>query len=135
MSQKNCHVLYAKYNSARRPEFRVTTEICEDANGLFVRKRAGEDAARAHLENIYQNGMALRDYYSGIGVIASERAEGALRFPYVRGRTLAEQIDARHCPRERFVAQVNEKLDAALAVREPYQVPFEPTEAFEAIFG
>ena len=135
MSQKDCHVLYAKYNSARRPEFRVTTEICEDANALFVRKRAGEDAARAHLENIYQNGMALRDYYSGIGVIASERAEGALRFPYVRGRTLAEQIDARHCPRERFVAQVNEKLDAALAVREPYQVPFEPTEAFEAIFG
>ena len=134
MSRQTCQVLYAKFNSARRPDFRVTTEICEDANGLFVRKRAGTSAG-AHLEDIYQNSLRLQDYYRDIRVIPVQRGEGELRFPYVKGRTLAEQIDVRHFDRERFVAQVNEQLAKVLCVREQYAVPFEMTEGFEAVFG
>ena len=52
MSIKPAKVLYAKFNSARRPEFRVTTEICEDEGGRFVRKQASEEVAKAHLRNI-----------------------------------------------------------------------------------
>lgn len=135
MSEQACRVLYAKYNSARKPEYRITTEICEDESGLFVRKRAGEDAARVHLDNIYENSVALRDYYRDIRMIPVERMDGALKFPYINGKTLAEQIETRQFDREAFVTQVNEQLDKVLSVQEKYVVPFEMTEGFEAAFG
>lgn len=135
MSGQTCQVLYAKYNSTRRPDFRVTTEICEDGVGLFVRKRAGESTARAHLERICTNGESLRDYYDGVQVISSEWADGSLRFPYVEGRTLAEQIDAQHLDKERFVAQVNERLERVLRIQQRFVTPFRPSPEFEAMFG
>lgn len=135
MSRETCQVLYVKYNSARQPAFRVTTEICEDANGLFVRKRVGEDAARVHLETIHKNSASLQDYYEDIQVIHSEPDETGLRFSYIKGQTLAEQIDARRLDKDGFVALVNEKLRAVLSVRARYRVPFEATPEFEALFG
>lgn len=135
MSRETCQVLYVKYNSARQPAFRVTTEICEDASGLFVRKRAGEEAARAHLETIHKNGALLQDYYEDIHVIHSEPDETCLRFPYIKGRMLAEQISGRHLDKRAFVAQVSKKLDAALAVKEQYVVPFKRTDGFDVLFG
>ena len=135
MSRQPCQVLYAKYNSTRRPEFRLTTEICESAEGRFVRKRAGEEAARAHLQELCRNGASLRDYYRNIRVIPAEPDGESVIFPYIKGQTLADAIDARGLDREAFVAQVNEKLAAVLSVRESCEVPFEKTEAFEALFG
>jgi len=135
MSQKACQVLYAKYNSTRRPEFRVTTEICEDEGGLFVRKRAGEGAARAHLMDIDANVGSMRDYYDGVQVIPCEWVDGSLRFPYIEGQTLAEQIDAERLDRERFVARVNERLERALHVQQRFVTPFRTSPGFEAMFG
>lgn len=135
MNKQTCQVLYAKYNSTRRPQFRVTTEVCEDAAGLFVRKRAAEPAAEAHLKQIRANGDCLQDYYKDIRVIPSDWEGGALRFPYVRGETLSDQIDPHHFNREAFVAQVSRAMDAVLAVRDAYVQPFESTPEFEALFG
>jgi len=135
MSQQTCRVLYAKYNSTRRPDFRVTTEICEDEGGLFVRKRAGDPAAKAHLESIFANGERLRDYYDGARVIPCEWADGSLRFPYIQGETLAEQIDAEHFDKERFVSQVNARLERVLCVQQRFVTPFRSTPEFEAMFG
>jgi len=134
MSQQAYQVLYARYNSMRRPDFRTVTEICEDENGLFVRKRAGGEAVRAHLDTIAHNRESLRDYYRSIQVINCVPGDGELRFPYIHGKTLAE-IDAMHLTKEAFVAQINRRLDAVLAVQERYLCPFEATEGFESIFG
>ena len=135
MSKGNCRVLYAKYNSERKPEFRVTTEFCEDASGVFVRKRAGEEAARAHLENILKNSDCLQEYYQNIRVLSAEQTEGELRFPCIKGQTLADQIVARGFDKARFVARVNEKLATVLSIHERYFVPFEMTDQFKAMFG
>ena len=135
MSRQTFQVLYAKYNSSRSPKYRVTTEICEDANGRFVLKRADGEAARAHLEDIRRNGESLKDYYRGIRVIDVEPIGDALRFPYVTGQTLADQIDALHMDRADFIALINEKLDMVLSVREDCRQPFEATPEFEAVFG
>jgi len=135
MSQQTCQVLYAKYNSTRRPDYRVTTEICEDKGGLFVRKRAGDSEARAHLERIFANVDSLQDYYDGVQVIPCEWSDGSLRFPYIEGQTLAEQIDAEHLDQVRFVARVNERLERALHVQQRFVTSFRPSPEFEAMFG
>lgn len=135
MSQEMNQVLYAKYNSLRKPEFRVTTEICDGANGKFVRKRAGEKAARAHLENIHANGIKLQDYYHDIHVIDSELSETELRFPYIQGRTLADAVGAGSFEKEAFINRVKEKLDAMLAVQDCYRTTFTMSDDFATIFG
>lgn len=135
MGRQTCKVLYAKYNSARRPDFRVTTEFCEDADGIFVRKRAAEAAAENHLENICKNSFDLQDYYRTIKVVPPEKVEGKLRFPCIKGQTLAEQIESKDFDKARFVARVNEALAKVLSIKEQYYVPFRMTEGFENIFG
>ena len=135
MDRQTCKVLYVKYNSARRPDFRVTTEFCEDENGVFVRKRAAEPAAEAHLEEIYNNSLTLQDYYRDLKVILPVKDDGRLRFSHIKGQTLAEQIEAQPFDKARFVTRVNERLAKVLTVREKYVVPFEMTDGFEAVFG
>ena len=136
MSQQAFEVLYAKYNSTRRPEFRVTTQICEDAQGRFVLKRANGDAAAGHLETIRENGLAIQDYYAGgVRVISSEATAYGLRFPFIKGQTLASQVSMARFDRDAFIARVNERLDIVLNVQDKYRVPFRMTPAFEAEFG
>lgn len=135
MGRQTCKVMYAKYNSARRPDFRVTTEFCEDANGIFVRKRAAEAAAENHLENICKNSFDLQDYYRTIKVVPPEKVEGELRFSCIKGQTLAEQIEAQDYDKARFVARVNEALATVLSIQERYFVSFKMTDEFKAIFG
>ncbi len=135
MNRRSCEVLYAKYNSARRPDFRITTELCENSDGLFIRKRAGEPAAKAHLENILRNGAALQDYYHDIKMIPCEGVEEGLKFPFIKGETFAEKIDVSRFEKDSFIAQVNERLDRVLRINEKFFVPFESSDAFEAVFG
>lgn len=135
LSEQACRILYAKFNSTRAHEYRVTTEVCEGAGGKFVRKRADGVAARLHLDNIHKNGLALRNYYRDIAMISSEQGEEGVVFPYVTGQTLDEQIGAQGLGREDFVARVNGKLDRVLSFGEEYIVPFEMTEAFKDQFG
>ena len=135
MGRQTFKVLYAKYNSARRPDFRVTTEFCEDADGIFVRKRAAEAAAENHLENICKNSFDLQDYYRTIKVVLPEKVEGGLRFPCIKGQTLAERIEAQDFDKARFVARVNEALATVLSIQERYFVSFKMTDEFKAIFG
>lgn len=135
MSKGTRQVLYAKYNSTRRPDFRITTEICEDDQGLFARKRIGSEAAVEHLKSICKNGLSLQEYYRNIHVIAPVWEDGCVRFPFVHGKTLAEQIDAQHSDKKSFIAQINEKLDILFDIQDRYIVPFKPTTDFESLFG
>ena len=135
MSRAAAEVLYTKYNSVRRPEFRIATEICEDDRGLFVRKRATDAWAKDQLESLRSNAEKLQGYYRDIKVILPEKTEDGMHFPYIQGQTLAEQIDAGALDKDAFIALVNEKLDRALDVREEYRCAFAPTAEFEAMFG
>ncbi len=135
MSRRSSKVLCAQYPSERKPAFRVMTELCEGEDGIYIQKRAEDPAGRAHLERIYANSLDLEDYYSGICVLRGAWRDDALRFPCVAGETLEAEIDVQHFDKERFIAQTNERLAKALSVREQYRVPFETTEAFEAVFG
>ena len=93
MSHQPFQTLHVKYNSTRRPEFRITTQICQDANERFVLKRADGKMAGKHLDDIRLNGMAIQDYYANnIKVISSEPTERGLCFPFIKGQTLADQV-------------------------------------------
>ena len=135
MDGAKMEVLYAKYHSTRRPEFRITTEICESEGIRFVRKRAAGKAAEAHLRAMKDNRELLREYYEDIRLIPAEEDGDGLRFPFAKGKTLEEAVAAGNPGKEEYLSRVKEKTDRVLAVREEYKVPFQSTEGFEAVFG
>lgn len=135
MSHTGTTVLYSKYNSTRRPEFRLTTEICEDKEGKFVRKRADRTAAAAHLQKIKINHSALQGYYQNIRIVDVKQEDDSLRIPYIEGSTLEEIIGRKNLGKEEYLALVREKMDTVLAVQDQYKVPFKSTDEFESVFG
>lgn len=129
-------VTYVKYNSMRRPEYRITTEIQEDAGEKWVVKRTGHPAARAHLERIAANRALLeKKVYKTVSVLENTREGDRLRFPYVEGAVLAEQIDNASLDRDAFVEMTNQWFGRILDVRDECRCAFEPTEGFAAWFG
>ena len=59
MGSAKTEILYARYNSTRRPEFRITTEICENEGNRFVRKRAAGEAAHRNRNTTYAKLMMI----------------------------------------------------------------------------
>ena len=128
-------VLYTKYNSLRQPAYRIITEIREKNGEKYVVKRAGEPAAEEHLRRMKVNRKLLDDVYPELFVLPMEEDETGLRFPFVQGKDLKNELVDGYTDLEQFISEVSEKLDRMLAVKPEYVCEFEPTEAFTAIFG
>ncbi len=128
-------VIYTKYNSLRKPEYRLTTEIHDGDRGKWVEKRAAGPAAEAQLDRIMASRELALRLYRNIRVIDAKREEGRIVFPFVSGRSLADRIDTDVLDRDRFVRQVNELFSLVLDAKEECACPFEPTEDFKAVFG
>lgn len=135
MSHEETIVLYSKYNSARRPEFRLATEICEDKEGRFVRKRAAGKEAEAHLKTIRDNHTALQDYYRDIRIADAKQEGDCVCFPFIKGKTLEDIAGSQYQSKEDYLALVKGKMESVLAVKDQYRAPFQSAEAFEAVFG
>ena len=128
-------VLYTKYNSLRRPEYRLTTEINDGDQGKWVEKRAAGPAAETQLDRIMASRELALRLYRDIRVIDAKREKGRIVFPFISGRSLADRIETDALDRDRFVRQVNELFDLVLDAKEACVCSFEPTEAFKAVFG
>ena len=133
--EKMDRVLYAKYNSMRKPAYRLTTEIHEGGDGRWVVKKAGDPAARPHMDRIAANRALAEKAYQDITVLDVKREKSRLVFPFVAGTSLSSRIDTDRLDKERFVKQVNGLFDRVLTVREACKSFFKATEAFVSLFG
>ena len=128
-------VLYTKYNSMRQPAYRIITEIREKDGEKYVVKRAGEPAAEEHMHRMKENRKLLADAYPDIFVLPMEEDENGIRFPFVQGKDLKNELVDGYTDLDQFVRETAEKLDRMLAVKPECLCGFEPTEAFTALFG
>ena len=128
-------VLYTKYNSLRRPEFRIVTEIREDNGEKHVVKRAGEPAAEPMIRRMTENRELLADYYSDIEVLPVRVEEGDLVFPFVRGVSLKEKLVSDYRDPDSFTREAGELLDRMFAVQDNHTCTFAETDEFRAVFG
>lgn len=128
-------VLYSKYNSLRRPEFRIVTEIREKDGKKYVVKRAGEPAAEKHLSNMKKNRELLSGLYDEIRVIPVEETEAGLAFPFIAGKTLKDELVEEYAGREPFIRETVRKLEVILGFRPEVIQPFHVSEACSEVFG
>ena len=128
-------VLYTKYNSLRQPAYRIITEIRENNGEKYVVKRAGEPAAEEHMRRMKENRKLLADAYPDIFVLPMDEDETGIRFPFVQGKDLKNELVDGYTDLDQFIRETAEKLDRMLAVKPECLCGFEPTEAFTAVFG
>ncbi|QUC66692.1 glycosyltransferase family 2 protein [Aristaeella hokkaidonensis] len=128
-------VLYTKYNSLRQPAYRIITEIREKDGEKYVVKRAGEPAAEEHMHRMKENRKLLAEAYPDIFVLPMEEDEDGIRFPFVQGKDLKNELVDGYTDLDQFVRETADKLDRILAVKPECLCGFESTEAFTALFG
>lgn len=128
-------VIYVKYNSLRKPEYRITTEIHESEQMKWVVKRPGNDAAKMHLNRIATNQELAKRIYKDISVLDVKIEDDQLCFPFVNGGVLTDSISFTILNQEELIKQINQLLDLILNVREECKCAFELTEGFVSTFG
>ncbi len=87
-------ILYAKFNSHRRPPFRIATTIVE-ANGRYVEKRALTAEACGHIHSIRQGYERLQKNLIDEGFklpALLEAGDSFVRFAFIEGRSLDELL-------------------------------------------
>lgn len=129
------HMLYSKYNSLRKPEFRIVTEIREDSREKYVVKRASEPVAEQQIVRIADNRKLLKDYYTDIRVIPVQKKGNSLVFPFISGISLEEKLLQYSSNREDLMQEAKNLLETILSIREEHFCRFEKTGEFRKIFG
>lgn len=90
------NIIYSKYSNERADKFKIRTDIIKDSDGnLFVQKVALTLGSQEHINNIYKNYNLLSQSYkdSKICINKCSITEKGLKFEYIPGKTLLEELD------------------------------------------
>lgn len=127
-------LVYVKYNSYRRPDYRISTEIVEDGGKLSVIKRPMNSASAANVLLIADKYSLLGNLYKDIKPIPCEIKGDTVVFPFVSGNELLSDVDLQHLSEEDLYAEVSKTLDKVFDFN---QTPgrFAVTDKFKEMFG
>ncbi|GEP63897.1 hypothetical protein CBE01nite_16650 [Clostridium beijerinckii] len=137
-SNKDCTIIYSKYSNERDDKFKIRTDIIKDINEkLFVQKVALTTEAQNHINDMYENYNLLSKTYKGSNICMNKCIvmENGLKFEYIQGKTLEEELDK--LLYEKNYTKLFEKIKNYIDAIEPGKVKrnFEITEEFAKVFG
>ena len=127
-------VLYTKYNSLRKPEFQIKTNILSDGDNQYVIKQAMNDKAKLKLQSMKENHKLLSDAYKNIKVIPYIETEDGLKFDFIKGKPLLDGVDFAHESIDDIVDKVKKALDIVLDIDDKYIEDFKMTDKFSRLF-
>ena len=127
-------LIYVKYNSFRRPDYRISTEIVEDGGKLAVVKKPMNHESEENLARIADKYDMLKDLYAEIEPIPCEKKENTVVFPYIKGSELLSDVDLQHLDEAGLYSEIDKALDKVFAFK---QSPsrFVRTDRFAEVFG
>ncbi|GEM_PF-181059 len=128
-------VIYSKYNSLRRPEFRTATRILLDDGTKTVEKWPLCPEAASHIQRIKDNYARIENLYNRIRILPGEIRDGILSYPCLRGNTPLEAVDYSRDSLEDITRKLEKGLSLILDFNQDFKVPFALTEGFQAVFG
>ena len=130
-------IKFVKYNRTRKEEFQIKTVILEENGVTWVEKQALTEKGRAHI-------CSFLDKYEGLGkqhcFLKAAKPEVSsdgfkVRFPYLKGKTLAEQLGREITEGRAPVAALESAIEKICSVKEGCLIPFTPTKQFGKVFG
>lgn len=130
-------VIYAKYNRQRAPEFQLSTKIIALADGSRrVEKEALRPEAKKHVERLSKNREKLPGIPIPVEVMYN--GDGRAVFPFVKGASLAKEVNASLGRREEFLEAMHKAVDSIYGTflkSTENLVDFKVTKEFGSIFG
>lgn len=127
-------LIYVKFNSFRRPDYRISTEIVDDGGKLSVIKRPMNKASEANVAGIADKYDLLRELYTDIKPIPCEKKGDSVVFPYINGTELLSDIDLQHLDEDGLYKEIDKALGRVFAFNAEAK-PFVKTDRFTEIFG
>lgn len=89
-------IIYTKYSNERDERFNIRTDIILDNDGKkYIQKTALTEKAKEHIEHIYTCYKLLDHLFKGTNfkINKCEKMDENLRFEFIEGRTLEEDLD------------------------------------------
>jgi len=131
------NVIYSKYSNDRADKFKIRTDIVEDLENRFVRKKALTQEANTHIDDIYENYKLLSEAYKGSKICINKchRIDDGLEFEYIEGSTLEEELDEL-LKKKRYSELVNKIQEYVSTIENGIGTgKFKKTKDFIKIFG
>lgn len=119
--------IYMKYNSSRREEYRIKTEILKDEKGqLHVLKESLSPAANAHIEALPERGELLRRANPGVLVIQEESRKtaaggdgcSAVLYPFIPGKSMSTILSELIRDGAAPVSELEESMELLIGAKE-----------------
>ena len=127
-------LLYVKYNSYRRPDYRISTEIVEDGGKLQVVKKPMNKASEANVALIADKYALLKNLYTDIEPISCEKRGASVVFPFINGTELLSDLDLKHLDEDCLYSEIDKALDKVFSFK-PQPNNFAKTDKFIEMFG
>lgn len=127
-------ILYSKCNSLRRPEYQIRTSIIEENGCRYVVKAPMHEHAGASLARMETNFDKLQELYQNIKLLPPQREGDCLKFDFLKGTSLMDEIDFRETDLDVLVNQIQEAMKKAFSYREDLLVSFSKTKEFADLF-
>ncbi|MBR6402643.1 MAG: glycosyltransferase [Eubacterium sp.] len=128
-------LLYAKYNSIRKPQYQLATFIRQDGDRKFVVKHPIVPKAKYQMDAIKANFKTVEGLYKNIMPIPYEESGEDIIFKFVKGTPVLEPIDAASEEMDSIVDKLKNAIDVIYSYKEEYISKFEMTDDFANVFG
>ena len=131
------NTIYVKYDSWRKPEFRIRTSFEKGDGKTYVVKKAMGKPTESHIATIRANYEKVKDLYQNIQVIPYEPEDGTedrVTFPFIEGEEFPNADDYYHMDLRDLREKLNQSLDRILDFRPEYVTDFQMTDEFRAFF-
>lgn len=137
MEEHMAEVRFVKYNRTRKEEFQIKTVILEENGTTYVEKSALTAEGVPHIESFlwkYEGLTGQNQWLKVAQPLISEDGCTA-RFPYLKGKTLAELLGYEIKDGKAPVEKMKEVMDKICDVKPEYSSPFQVTKGFGKVFG
>ncbi len=129
--------LFVKYNRTRREAFQIRTSIAVKDGERYVEKAALSGQGSWHILSFEKKYAQLKDQNPRIHVLCPQIGEDGshVRFPFIQGETLAEQLGRRIRDGKAPVEDLNRAMELVFDIEPEYVGAFQVTPEFTEVFG
>ena len=128
-------MIYSKYNSLRKPEFRLSTLIIKENDEKQVIKRAMVPQASSRLDQMEKAYDMLQGYYNNIELLKGKRNGDDLIFPFLDGEKILPKMDLERSSLNTIKENLKKTLDIIFDINEDFITAFLPTDGFKEVFS
>ncbi len=131
------NILFVKYNSTRKSQYRIKTEIVYDGANKFVRKVVLHENACDHILNLADYVRKINDTYMNFKALVPEISEDgtSAKYAYIDGKSQEEILKQNLNDKDALINEMHVFLRNILELRSDKYIVFHKNADFISMFG